>query len=230
LVKETIVQIIPVIDVLGGVVVRAKAGNRDSYQPISSKITSNVEPMLVIDDLFRNTQSSIFYIADLDAIINREPNKRLYQQLEQQFPHIEFWLDCGVRNQADLNELAQFKTIKPVIGTETLNDQVLVEALSEQNLVVLSLDYRNGKLISPMHQVISSQQWPQDVIVMSLDKVGMNAGPNVSLHKEIEQYNRHSRIYAAGGVRNRADLEKLEKLGVKGALLASALHDGLIEL
>jgi phosphoribosylformimino-5-aminoimidazole carboxamide ribotide isomerase len=34
------------------------------------------------------------------------------------------------------------------------------------------------------------------------------------------------RIFAAGGVRGIADLNRLTELGAAGALLASALHDG----
>ena len=35
-------------------------------------------------------------------------------------------------------------------------------------------------------------------------------------------------FYAGGGVRNRDDLNRLESIGVKGVLMASALHDELL--
>ncbi|MDE2121341.1 MAG: histidine biosynthesis protein, partial [Betaproteobacteria bacterium] len=38
-----------------------------------------------------------------------------------------------------------------------------------------------------------------------------------------------ARWYAAGGVRDAADLLELRELGLHGALLASALHDGRLD-
>ncbi len=37
------------------------------------------------------------------------------------------------------------------------------------------------------------------------------------------------RIYAAGGVRNRADIEALHAAGAAGVLIATALHAGTIK-
>ena len=37
-----------------------------------------------------------------------------------------------------------------------------------------------------------------------------------------------TRLYAAGGVRGWADVETLRRLGVAGALVASAIHDGAL--
>ena len=36
------------------------------------------------------------------------------------------------------------------------------------------------------------------------------------------------KLYAAGGVRDRADLIALREAGIDGALIASALHDGRV--
>ncbi|MBC8130797.1 MAG: nickel transporter, partial [Rhizobiaceae bacterium] len=36
-------------------------------------------------------------------------------------------------------------------------------------------------------------------------------------------------VFAAGGVRDEDDLMRLEKAGIAGALVASALHDGRID-
>ena len=37
-------RIIPVLDVMGGIVVRAVAGRRSEYRPLVSKLTTSVEP------------------------------------------------------------------------------------------------------------------------------------------------------------------------------------------
>lgn len=63
-------QIIPVIDVMGGIVVHASGGIRDQYQPLQSVLTSSCEPIEVISELLARYKSKIIYIADIDAIRN----------------------------------------------------------------------------------------------------------------------------------------------------------------
>ncbi|MFM8221178.1 MAG: nickel transporter, partial [Planctomycetaceae bacterium] len=46
-------QVIPVLDLLGGVVVRGVAGQRDSYRPIVSQLVDGAEPLAVARALSR---------------------------------------------------------------------------------------------------------------------------------------------------------------------------------
>ena len=73
-----------------------------------------------------------------------------------------------------------------------------------------------------------SSLWPSRVVVMTLDRVGANAGPDIERLKDIVSRAQGRRIYAAGGVRDRADLDAIRKIGVAGVLVASALHSGKI--
>ena len=61
-------QIIPVIDVMGGIVVHASGGDRAHYQPLKSILTSSCDPFEVITDLLAWHDFKKVYIADLDAI------------------------------------------------------------------------------------------------------------------------------------------------------------------
>jgi phosphoribosylformimino-5-aminoimidazole carboxamide ribotide isomerase len=70
--------------------------------------------------------------------------------------------------------------------------------------------------------------WPDDVIVMTLDRVGTSAGPNLRLFSTILGRTPGRRVYAAGGVRGVEDLFALSRLGAAGALVASSLHDGCL--
>jgi phosphoribosylformimino-5-aminoimidazole carboxamide ribotide isomerase len=60
--------------------------------------------------------------------------------------------------------------------------------------------------------------------VMTLAKVGANAGVDLPTMQYIREKTNKNSIYAAGGVRNLNDLLQLKQLGIKGALVASALH------
>jgi phosphoribosylformimino-5-aminoimidazole carboxamide ribotide isomerase len=61
---------------------------------------------------------------------------------------------------------------------------------------------------------------------MSLDNVGANQGVNSGLLKEIVDKANSCNVYAAGGIRGSEDLAQLKKMGVHGALVATALHLG----
>jgi phosphoribosylformimino-5-aminoimidazole carboxamide ribotide isomerase len=61
---------------------------------------------------------------------------------------------------------------------------------------------------------------------MTLARVGSGAGPDFDRLAEIRAAAPDRALYAAGGVRGADDLAALNRLGVGGALVASALHDG----
>ena len=61
-------RIIPVLDVMGGIVVRAVAGRRSEYRPLVSKLTTSVEPAEVARTLLAKSGADELYVADLDAI------------------------------------------------------------------------------------------------------------------------------------------------------------------
>ena len=67
---------------------------------------------------------------------------------------------------------------------------------------------------------------------MTLNNVGSNAGANITRLQALMQLNnsrkKPANLFAAGGIRNMDDLFALKQLGVAGALVASALHNGQI--
>jgi phosphoribosylformimino-5-aminoimidazole carboxamide ribotide isomerase len=70
--------------------------------------------------------------------------------------------------------------------------------------------------------------WPETIIIMTLNRVGSNQGPDLDkLNWFCSQYP-HKHFIAAGGIRNTADLLALKQVGVQQALIASALHSGAI--
>ncbi|MDR2707803.1 MAG: HisA/HisF family protein, partial [Nitrososphaerota archaeon] len=60
-------NVIPVIDVLNGIVVHAVRGNREEYKPLQSLLTFSVDPVEVAT-VFKLQGFSTLYLADIDAI------------------------------------------------------------------------------------------------------------------------------------------------------------------
>jgi len=59
-----------------------------------------------------------------------------------------------------------------------------------------------------------------------LARVGSGAGPDLDTLASIRDAAPDRKVYAAGGVRDNADLVTLKRAGIAGALVASCLHDG----
>ena len=65
------------------------------------------------------------------------------------------------------------------------------------------------------------------LIVLDLARVGGGAGTGTDdLCREIASTYPHVDVIAGGGIAGPADLRRLAAAGVRGALVASALHDG----
>ncbi len=70
--------------------------------------------------------------------------------------------------------------------------------------------------------------WPEDIIIMSLGRVGSHQGPDTFRLAQIQALAGNKRVYVAGGVRDEDDLLSLYTQNVSGVLLATALHEGKI--
>ena len=68
----------------------------------------------------------------------------------------------------------------------------------------------------------------RETIVLDLARVGSGAGPDVALIGAIHAAFRDLELLAGGGVRDVEDLRALAAAGAAGALVATALHSGVI--
>jgi HisA/HisF family protein len=219
-------QIIPVIDLKGGEVVRAFKGKRSSYRPIVTPLASSSAPERVVEGFLRLHPFSTVYIADLDAIEGRGDHAETILSLAAAFPGVTFWVDAGVSDAARLQRWLAAPRIDPVVGSESLTSDEFAENLTTDSRIVLSLDFRGETFLGPRDLLYSPQRWPQRVIAMTLARVGASGGPDIDLLTSLMRRAGGRVIYAAGGVRDAADLERLQRIGAGGALIASALHDG----
>lgn len=220
-------EIIPVIDVMGGKVVHAQGGHRAHYPLLESILTSSDDPIEVIMDMVAYHPFSIIYIADLDAILDGKIDHTLYSKISQAHPDITFWLDAGVRTEISWQKISNYSNISVVIGSETLVDISWINSSEVREKSILSLDFKQGDFLGDTQLLAQPDSWPKRVIAMNLDCIGSPSGPDLTLLAELKR-NSNSEIIAAGGVRTEQDLIILQQQGVERVLIASALHDGRI--
>jgi phosphoribosylformimino-5-aminoimidazole carboxamide ribotide isomerase len=218
-------QIIPVIDLKDGLVVRAVGGNRAAYRPIATPLSQTSQAADVIEGYLRLYPFQTIYVADINAIEGTGENKALIAQLTQAFPRLRFWIDAGVRTQAALFESLSSPRVDTVVGTETFSNLSDLPQLANEPQALLSLDFVERKFLGPEDLLAFSESWPRRVIVMTLARVGANMGPDLDAISRVKARAVSREVFAAGGVRDDRDLKALADAGVAGALVASALHN-----
>lgn len=240
-------QVIPVIDLMQGQVVRGVAGRRSEYRPIQSRIASDARPATVARAFVERFGFDTVYVADLDAIVHGQPNVAAWQEVAD--AGLALWLDAGIG--------PSHVAVKPQDGrlrVVTARGRIIVslESLPTPGIVidlfsttyprphgaefVFSLDLQEGRPLTRIdywkgEQALEIVRWVvkagvERLIVLDLADVGVSGGTQtLTLIRQIRREYPRLEIIAGGGVRGLDDLKALASAGCDAALVASALHD-----
>lgn len=233
-------RIIPVLDVMNGVVVRAVGGMRENYRPIVSKLTKSTAPLDVLKALIDVTGSDVAYVADLDAIRHQgQPSPALLNLIDS--TSCRLWIDFGIRTIDCLSKIPS--AVVPVIGTETIESfEVARVARQRFSHVVGSIDCSSGVAIGKNRHLTAAQLANEflacgieQMIALDLAAVGTGQADSLddverimSVAEIIDSLEPDGKVFVGGGIRNRDDLRRYQNAGAAGVLVASALHDGLL--
>jgi phosphoribosylformimino-5-aminoimidazole carboxamide ribotide isomerase len=221
-------DVIPVIDIRLGVAVRAMRGDRANYRPIESALTAGCDPVALALGYCTLYPFRTIYVADLDGIEGRGRNEGIFDRLIAAAPHVEFWIDDGSATLVAAESILRRPNCALVVGSESLRRLEDLHNLRGAGRLVLSLDFRGPAFVGPAGLQRQPALWPKRVIVMTLGRVGSGEGPDLEQLGEIVRGAPTNEVFAAGGVRNLADLIAARQCGAAGALVASALHSGTL--
>lgn len=220
-------KLVAVIDLLDGQVVHARRGDRANYAAVRSRLCAGSDPSAVARALIALHPFEAIYVADLNAIQGSGDNRAAVHEIATAVEGAELWIDAGVSSIARVDRLRAEGLGTIVVGSESLHDCDLVYQLRRAGIdYVLSLDFRHSRFLGPVQLRYASSLWPKRVLAMNLDAVGSQAGPDLQLIRLLRRARPSCLLYAAGGVRNEADLDAVRRAGANGALLATSLHDG----
>jgi phosphoribosylformimino-5-aminoimidazole carboxamide ribotide isomerase len=232
-------RVVGVIDLKDGLAVHAVRGERERYRPVSSVLTGeDGDPLALARALRSELGLEELYVADLDAITGARSLSPAIGALAHE---ANLMVDAGVSEPERARELLALGVRRVIVGTETLSGPGALDRLLSElpgGAVVLSIDLRDGRLLSPDPQ-LAGLAAPEalarlhdarlrDVIVLDLTRVGSGAGLDVALIAELHAAFGELELLAGGGVRDVDDLRALEAAGAAGALVATALHRGVI--
>jgi phosphoribosylformimino-5-aminoimidazole carboxamide ribotide isomerase len=229
-------EVIPVIDLKNGKVVRGIAGRRSEYRPLGCALSNSAEPADVAQALVTKYDFRRVYVADLDAIGGAEPNWTAYEAITA--AGLRLWIDAGICDVPAAVALAK-RAESVIVGLESLRSPHLLGPLvaaTGPERVIFSLDLMQGRPITTVGswQSLSPREIAakamsaglRRIIVLDLAAVGVGQGPVIfNLGKELIEGWPFVRWIGGGGVRDAADLAALVASGFSAALVGSAIYD-----
>jgi phosphoribosylformimino-5-aminoimidazole carboxamide ribotide isomerase len=232
---------IPVIDILNNQAVHAVRGERTNYQPLTSKMFNNSDPLTITKCLTKDYGFEEIYIADLDAIMHGNPNIHLFEKILK-IPRIKVMVDIGISRLDDIVRYSKIGFNKLIIGIETLRTledlKEGVKVVGTEKLII-SLDMFQGKILSKTKRIKNSTPLElinklnlfgvKEIILLDLARVGQKIGGIPQSYLEIlKEFN--GRVFVGGGIKNYEDLLNYKYHNFSGILIATALYDGTIEI
>ncbi len=223
-------RIVFVLDIFNGNAVHAVRGERQKYQPVrSSRICSSSAPIDIISAL----KPREVYIADLNRLQHLGNNFELIKKISAK---TKTMVDTGAENINDIEKVVEIADTV-TLGTETAS-LGLIKKASEQfsGSINVSIDIKNGRVltkdwsmeIKPAELVKLLNEYNiKDIIILDLNKVGTRTGIDLHFLHEIAGLSTYN-VLVGGGIRDMNDINALKKIGVRGALVATAVHNGSI--
>ncbi|MCQ2977135.1 MAG: HisA/HisF family protein [archaeon] len=226
-------EIIPVLDLMNSIAVSGKSGNRETYTPLETIYASSANPLEIAKSLKMNNAKEM-YIADLD-FIERNGKHNIFEikEVNTVLPVI---LDVGVDNLKTFEFLLEF-AYKIIVATETLDSIEELYKIFEKypkERIVVSVDVKNGELYSKNMDIsldefkdVLNEIKPNEIILLDISSVGTGEGYNKNLLNKFEEFK--DQIILGGGIK-KDEIEELNELGIKKALIGTAFHNGEVKI
>ena len=238
--KDEPVQIIPVLDLMHGTVVRGVAGERDSYLPVQSRLTDSSDAVDIAKSIRAEFDLDHLYVADLDSIVFGKPNEQTIRDLTNH--GFRIMLDAGIQSLSDVELTSRTDVDSVVVALESIDSVDVVSAavdLCGRDRMIFSVDMKCGQPMTGISQwqkmnplsIIEevTERGVKRIILLDLAAVGMGTGiPTLELCRTIKSRQPQLQMITGGGVSSVDDLRQASDAGADGILIASALHDGRV--
>ncbi|MBC6444573.1 MAG: hypothetical protein GDA50_03955 [Alphaproteobacteria bacterium GM202ARS2] len=229
-------ELIAVIDRRAGYAVEAQRGSSRGLYPF---LRPPFMPQLcsVVKRLYGVYGFRSVYVADLDALRGRRWQHNSLVHVARCFPCVTFYVDGAFCDGRGLRVAQRrwCRNMVPVVATECLpcvSAWCRLRRLCRAPLV-LSLDYRNKRLLGGTHMDKAVGLWSESVLVMDLCGIGRGGGAVsaqvMSLCQRAMRLGYSAgQIILGGGVANEEHLRQAQRLGFGGVLISSALYRGYL--
>jgi phosphoribosylformimino-5-aminoimidazole carboxamide ribotide isomerase len=234
-------KIIPVLDILNSIIVHAVKGERNEYKPLKTYLFDTNDPIKVLKEFRQKYGFTEFYIADLDAIMKKQPNLKLLSEIIE-ISNIQIILDPGIVSIGDLYLYSKYSIEKIILGLETVESvDIILECLkiNSRSKTIVSIDMYKEKIRTnikefqnqhPLKVVkVINNLGVNSIILLDLFKVGQKLGGISPLYHQIKKQFK-GEILVGGGIKDLNDLKKYKSENFNGVLVGTAIYDGTIKI
>jgi len=217
--------ILPAVDVLDGRAVRLRRGDYARIEVDAG------DPLELVRKAAARRPACVHVVALGAARDGGAPVELAHDVVAAAAP-VPVQLGGGVRSVADAEALAEAGVVRVVVGTafDLLDD--LLAALGDR--LAVSIDVAGG--------VVRTNGWRESsglttaealercrdvstVVCTAIERDGTRRGPNLELLRDVRSRYRGT-LLAAGGIRDRADVDAVRDLGLDGVVVGRAWLDG----
>ena len=228
-------EIIPAIDIRGGLAVRL-------FQGDYAKETVFSNAPVDVARQWANSAPHRIHIVDLDgARDGKSANHAIIHSICQNI-NIPIQVGGGIRSLDTIDEYLQAGVQRVILGTVAVENPPLVQEACEKfgDAVIVGIDARNGfaathgwmgKSLTQTNTLISQMEdlGVQRFIFTDIGRDGTLRGPNFDeLNSVIASATQP--IIASGGVANLEDIKLLRKTAVEGVVIGQALYTGKLNI
>ena len=227
-------QVIPAVDVLGGVAVRLRRG---AFDDVALRLG---DPVGVVRELVA-AGARLVHVVDLDGARSGRLSPSLFARVAQAAAPAAIQASGGVRSVADAEALVAAGAARVLVGTAAVTEPgpgAFADALGER--LVVALDARDGRVSIRGWTALTGERVEHaaarcaraDVPRLhctAVERDGTLSGPDVELLAAVVAASGLP-VVAAGGIATTGDLEAVAAAGCEAAVVGRALFDGSLPL
>jgi phosphoribosylformimino-5-aminoimidazole carboxamide ribotide isomerase len=224
-------QVIPAVDVLGGQVVRLLRGSYDEVTVYGSDPTA-------IASRWVEQGASMVHVVDLVGARTGHPDPILWERLAAD--GISFQVGGGIRDAATARLALGTGASAVVMGTATVWDPQVLEAVGAPDRVIAAIDVQRGQATGsgwidqgkPLDEVLAPLEsfGITRALVTAIVRDGTMSGPDLVLIGTVREAAPNLKITASGGVGELSDLRALAMAGCEAVVVGRALYENRFTL
>lgn len=228
-------QIFPAIDLRGGQVVRLYQGDYDQETVYGADPCAQAMA-------FIRAGAQYLHVVDLDGA--RDGDMANFDSIAAIAKQGGLYIEAGggIRTEERIRRYLDAGVRRCILGTAAVKDFAFTARMAQKygEQIAVGVDARDGYVAVNGWKELSRERGMdfcrrlrdagvKTVIYTDISRDGAGRGTNLELYEELVQIEGLD-ITASGGVSSLEELRRLERAGVRAAILGKALYDGRLDL
>ncbi|WP_312046276.1 1-(5-phosphoribosyl)-5-[(5-phosphoribosylamino)methylideneamino]imidazole-4-carboxamide isomerase [Anaerotignum sp.] len=228
-------KLFPAIDIIDGCAVRLVKGD------YAQKTVYSTQPVAVAIS-FQKAGATYLHLVDLEgAKDGGTPNLEIIREIVKE-SGLLVEVGGGIRSEETIQKYLNVGVFRVILGTAAVENHGFLKDMVVKygEKIAVGVDIKDGMVAVKGWTELSQESCfdfceklekigVKTIICTDISKDGLLAGTNLALYQQLSEKFSVD-IVASGGVTDLADVGRLQKMGLYGAILGKALYTGNIDL